>query len=54
MENKMFVKKTYWVEYAHRLQNHPGLCKYLHGHSGKVEVVFEGTMDDKTGMVSDG
>ena len=28
-------------EYAHRLINHAGKCQYVHGHSGKIKVLFE-------------
>jgi len=49
----MQIRKEYWVEYAHRLQNHPRQCKYIHGHSGRVTITFEGAVDDETGMVKD-
>ncbi len=49
----MHIKKEYWVEYAHRLMNHPKQCKYIHGHSGRVTITFEGAVNDETGMVKD-
>ena len=38
---------------AHRLPNHPGLCKNLHGHNYKLVVRCEGPLDPHTGMVID-
>ena len=49
----MQIQKGYWVEYAHRLMNHPRCCKYIHGHSGRVIITFEGAVNDETGMVKD-
>lgn len=40
MKNGTSVTRIYTVEYAHRLQNHEGKCKNLHGHSGRVELTF--------------
>lgn len=46
------------LEAAHRVPNHEGKCKYLHGHSWKVYIDVEGGVcqDDKDpsyGMVID-
>ncbi len=49
----MQIRKEYWVEYAHRLKDHPKQCKYIHGHSGRVTITFEGAVDNETGMVKD-
>lgn len=49
----MRIKKEYWVEYAHRLLDHQRQCKYIHGHSGRVTITFEGPVMDDTGMVRD-
>lgn len=38
---------------AHRLPEHPGLCKNLHGHNYKLVVLCEGSLDPRTGMVID-
>lgn len=35
---------------AHRLMNHPGKCRNIHGHNYHVEVVIAGPVDE-TGMV---
>lgn len=32
------IGKTFTFEAAHRLQNHDGKCRRLHGHSYRVEV----------------
>lgn len=37
---------------AHRLPQHEGKCKELHGHTYKVEVIFEGEQKEN-GMVAD-
>lgn len=50
---KATVSKTFTFEAAHRLPNHPGKCRFLHGHSYKVVVTVEGEIDPATGMVID-
>ena len=47
------VTKIMRFEYGHRILNHPGKCKRLHGHSGKVEFTVYGPIDMETGMVID-
>jgi len=47
------VTKVMNFEYGHRILNHPGKCKRLHGHSGKVEFTLWGEVDQETGMVID-
>lgn len=49
----MQIRKEYWVEYAHRLQNHPRQCKYIHGHSGRITITLAGPVDDDSGMIRD-
>ncbi len=49
----MKVGKVFELSYAHRLMDHPGKCKNLHGHNGKVEIEIEGTLDFTTCMVVD-
>jgi 6-pyruvoyltetrahydropterin/6-carboxytetrahydropterin synthase len=49
----MRIEKNYKVEYAHRLPDHKRHCKFLHGHSGKVCVVFDGQINPSTGMIID-
>jgi len=38
----MEISKTIEFEMGHRLPNHQGLCRNLHGHHYKVEVFVEG------------
>lgn len=38
----MKVTKQFEFEMAHMLENHPSLCKNLHGHSYKLFVTVEG------------
>lgn len=46
------VTKEFWFEAAHRLMEHPGACKNLHGHSYKLVVTVAGKQN-KQGMVVD-
>lgn len=39
--------------YGHRLVNHPGKCRHLHGHNGKVEIVLFSEQLNAEGMVRD-
>jgi 6-pyruvoyltetrahydropterin/6-carboxytetrahydropterin synthase len=51
------IGKTFTFEAAHRLQNHDGTCKNLHGHSYRVDVSVEGpelqTEGPQKGMLLD-
>jgi 6-pyruvoyltetrahydropterin/6-carboxytetrahydropterin synthase len=38
---------------GHRLMNHDGLCKNLHGHNYVFEVAVIGKIENHTGMVMD-
>lgn len=49
----LIIVKHFEFEAAHRLPDHPGKCKYLHGHSYKLEVGVSGPVDQKTGMIAD-
>lgn len=49
----MQVIKTVKFEMAHRLSNYKGLCKNVHGHSYKVDIILEGETLNKSGMVLD-
>jgi 6-pyruvoyltetrahydropterin/6-carboxytetrahydropterin synthase len=41
----MKIAKEYRWEMGHRLSEHFGLCKNIHGHSYKMRVEFEGELD---------
>ena len=47
------VCKRFSFAYAHRLPEHNGLCKNLHGHNAVLEVEIYGKINAKTGMVAD-
>jgi len=48
----MKIAKEFHWEMGHRLPEHFGLCKNIHGHSYKIIVEFEGDLDEQ-GMVID-
>lgn len=48
----MRIAKEFRWEMGHRLPEHFGLCKNIHGHSYKMIVEFEGELD-KNQMVID-
>ena len=48
---QLYLKRKFAA--AHYLPDHLGKCKYLHGHTWKVEVWMEGEVDPKTGMLVD-
>ncbi len=48
----MKIAKEFHWEMGHRLPEHFGLCKNIHGHSYKMIVEFEGELDEM-GMVID-
>ncbi len=50
---KVSVTKEFSFAYAHRLPNHPGKCRRLHGHTGLAQVTVTGPVDPETGMVID-
>ena len=51
------ICKTFTFEAAHRLPNHDGKCRNIHGHSYKVEVMMTSLLlnvsGPKEGMVID-
>ena len=48
----MKIAKEFHWEMGHRLPEHFGLCKNIHGHSYKMIIEFEGELDGQ-GMVID-
>ena len=48
----MKIAKEFKWEMGHRLPEHFGQCKNIHGHSYKMMVEFEGKIDDQ-GMIID-
>lgn len=49
----MRVKATFDFEAAHRLPNHPGKCRELHGHSYRLIVTVERPVAKDSGMAID-
>lgn len=49
----MKVGKIFEISYGHRILNHPGKCRRVHGHNGKIEILIGGSIDSSTGMVVD-
>ena len=48
----MEITKTFTCDTAHRLKDHPGLCKNIHGHTYRIDVTFSGP-ENEQGMVKD-
>lgn len=53
MTRKARISKKFKFDAAHKLPNYDGKCKNLHGHSWEFEVVLEGIVNEKTGMIID-
>lgn len=49
----LMIVKHFEFEAAHRLPAHPGKCKYLHGHTYKLDVGVSGSLNSQTGMIAD-
>lgn len=48
------ITRAFEFDYGHRLMNHEGHCKNLHGHRGRLEVtVYSKTGLDEQGRVVD-
>jgi 6-pyruvoyltetrahydropterin/6-carboxytetrahydropterin synthase len=47
------VCKSFEVESGHMLSKHPGLCRFPHGHTRRVEVVLASDALDAQDMVCD-
>ena len=51
--SKVIVVKEVVTETAHRLHNHDGVCKNIHGHSYRWQVGVSGEVNKATGMIID-
>lgn len=49
----MRVRRRFDFEAAHRLPDHPGKCRELHGHSFKLLVTVDRPVDPSSGMSID-
>ena len=47
------LARRFRFDAAHRLPNHPGKCRHLHGHGYELEVLLRGPIDPDTGMLID-
>ena len=47
------VTKDLYFCYGHRLMNHGGKCRHLHGHSVKASITIEAPTLNNDGMVCD-
>lgn len=47
------ITKEVYFCYGHRLMNHPGKCRHLHGHSVKAAITLEAHALNSQGMVCD-
>jgi 6-pyruvoyltetrahydropterin/6-carboxytetrahydropterin synthase len=50
---ELSICKVFGFEYAHFLPGHKGLCKNVHGHSGRLEIEISGPVGNHSGMVLD-
>jgi 6-pyruvoyltetrahydropterin/6-carboxytetrahydropterin synthase len=50
---RYLVTKVIEFAYGHRLLDHQGKCRYLHGHNGVLEVDVDAAELDEMGMVVD-
>lgn len=48
-----YITKEINFCYGHRLMNHKGKCKNLHGHSVKASITLKSEKLDQNGMVCD-
>jgi 6-pyruvoyltetrahydropterin/6-carboxytetrahydropterin synthase len=49
----MKIAKEFRWEMGHRLPNHDGACRNVHGHSYKMQVEVEGSVNPDSGMIMD-
>ncbi len=49
----MRIATEFRWEMGHRLPNHKGECKNIHGHSYKMIIELSGELDSKSGMIVD-
>ena len=47
------IKKLFDFPFGHRLSKHYGLCKNVHGHNAKVEIILEAKYLNDNDMIID-
>ena len=50
----VFVTKRYEFDAAHRLPNHKGACRYIHGHRYAIEVTVKATVNSQANSPTEG
>lgn len=53
MKNNYGVGREIHFSYGHRILNHEGKCKRLHGHNGRAVIEMSASRLDALGMVID-
>src|SRR6187402_3322590 len=48
------VTKIFSFDVAHALDNYPGKCRHIHGHTYSLHVTVEGKLKDEAGHPYDG
>jgi len=49
----VIVRRVFEFEAAHRLPEHPGACRELHGHSYRLLVSIDRPVEPRSGMAID-
>lgn len=49
----MIISKKFHFSAAHRLLNHKGLCRNLHGHRYEIEISIKSDIEDEAGCLAD-
>lgn len=50
----MLITKEFSFDMAHRLPNHEGKCRNIHGHTYKMQVALKGDVKDTPGAPDEG
>lgn len=51
--SKIVISREHHFSYAHRLHCHPGACKRIHGHEGRLTFHVSAQKLSEQGMVTD-
>lgn len=51
--SKFAITKEVYFCYGHRLMNHPGKCRHIHGHSVKAAITISASLLNDQSMVCD-
>lgn len=53
-KNSLSLTKTFTFDTAHALENYPGKCRHIHGHTYTLHVTVTGHLRDEKGHPFDG